>query len=180
MNPKKSGELEALLFASGGPLSLEKAAAVLELSQEDTASLLEELQLSYQEERHGICLRKVAGGWQLVTKPELAEVVRRLAQQQELKLSNAAMETLTIIAFKQPVTKGEIEAIRGVKVDGVLSTLTELQLIGEIGRKEVVGRPILYGTTDLFLTTFGLNTLADLPELPEEILDTGDKMIDDR
>lgn len=171
MNQKKLAELEAILFASGNPLSLEKAASVLQLSQQDTASLLEELQLEYQKEERGICLRKAAGGWQLVTKPALADVVRSLQEQQEMKLSNAAMETLAIIAFKQPVTKGEIEAIRGVKVDGVLGTLSELQLIGEIGRKEVVGRPILYGTTDRFLTTFGLDTLEDLPKLPEELLD---------
>ena len=171
MNLKKRSELEAVLFASGNPLSLEKAAAVLQVSQQEAATLLEELQLSYQNEERGICLRKAAGGWQLVTKPELADVVRSLQEQQEVKLSNAALETLTIIAFKQPVTKGEIEAIRGVKVDGVLGTLSELQLIGEIGRKEVLGRPILYGTTDKFLTTFGLNTLEDLPDLPEELLE---------
>ena len=81
------------------------------------------------------------------------------------------METLAIVAFKQPVTKSEMEAIRGVKVDGVLSTLVELDLVGEVGRKEVIGRPILYGTTEEFLKAFGLNSLEDLPQLPEEVLE---------
>lgn len=81
------------------------------------------------------------------------------------------METLAIVAYKQPVTKSEIEAIRGVKVDGVVSTLTEMELIMEVGRKEVMGRPILYGTTEKFLVTFGLESLSALPELPEELLD---------
>ena len=85
------------------------------------------------------------------------------------------METLAIIAFKQPVTRSEMEAIRGVKVDGVLNTLLELGLTGEVGRKDVVGRPILYGTTEKFLTTFGLNSLEDLPALPEDLLEAGEK-----
>ena len=81
------------------------------------------------------------------------------------------METLAIVAFKQPVTKSEMEAIRGVKVDGVLSTLVELDLVGEVGRKEVIGRPILYGTTEEFLRVFGLDSLEDLPQLPDEVLE---------
>lgn len=149
---KKSGELEALLFAAGNPLPLDKLAEALQLSREETAGLLEDLQLAYRDEARGLTLRKAAGGWQLVTKPEVIDVIRSLQEQQELRLSSAAMETLTIIAFKQPVTKAEVEAIRGVKIDGVLGTLTDLQLIAEVGRKEVLGRPILYGTTDKFLT----------------------------
>ena len=98
-------------------------------------------------------------------------MIRDLYEKQEQKISNAAMETLAIVAYKQPVTKSEIEAIRGVKVDGVVSTLTEMELIMEVGRKEVMGRPILYGTTEKFLMTFGLESLSALPELPEELLD---------
>lgn len=98
-------------------------------------------------------------------------MIRDLYEKQEQKISNAAMETLAIVAYKQPVTKSEIEAIRGVKVDGVVSTLTEMELIMEVGRKEVMGRPILYGTTEKFLVTFGLESLSALPELPEELLD---------
>lgn len=167
----KLGKLEALLFASGQPLPLEKMAGALALTQAQTADLLEELQHGYQEADRGLTLRKAAGGWQLVTKEEAAPVLQILYEQQEQKLSTAAMETLAIVAFKQPVTKSEMEAIRGVKVDGVLNTLTDLGLITEVGRKEVIGKPILYGTTDRFLTTFGFNTLADLPDIPDEILE---------
>lgn len=143
MKLKKTAELEALLFASGDPLTLERAAGALFCSTEEVAQLLETLQQEYQQAGRGIELRQAAGGWQLVTKKEAAGLVRRLQEKQEVKLSNAAMETLAIVAFKQPVTKSEMEAIRGVKVDGVLSTLVELDLVGEVGRKEVIGRPIL-------------------------------------
>ena len=171
MELTKTAKLEALLFASGDPLTLERAAAALYCSTDQVADLLEALQKEYQMENRGIELRKVAGGWQLVTKKQAAGLVRRLHEKQEVKLSGAAMETLAIIAFRQPVTKSEMEAIRGVKVDGVLSTLVDLDLVGEVGRKEVIGRPILYGTTEEFLQAFGFNSLEDLPQLPEEILD---------
>ena len=171
MKLKKTAELEALLFASGDPLTLERAAGALFCSTEEVAQLLETLQQEYQQAGRGIELRQAAGGWQLVTKKEAAGLVRRLQEKQEVKLSNAAMETLAIVAFKQPVTKSEMEAIRGVKVDGVLSTLVELDLVGEVGRKEVIGRPILYGTTEEFLKAFGLNSLEDLPQLPDEVLE---------
>lgn len=133
MKLTKTAEMEALLFASGDPLTLERAAGALFITQDEAARLLEELQQQYRQADRGIQLRKVAGGWQLVTKKEAAGLVRRLQEKQEVKLSNAAMETLAIVAFKQPVTKSEMEAIRGVKVDGVLSTLVELDLVGGSG-----------------------------------------------
>lgn len=171
MKLKKTAELEALLFASGDPLTLERAAGALLCTTGEVADLLEQLQQDYRKENRGIELRKAAGGWQLVTKKETAGLIRRLQEKQEVKLSNAAMETLAIVAFRQPVTKSEMEAIRGVKVDGVLGNLVELGLIAEVGRKEALGRPILYGTTEIFLRTFGLDSLEDLPQLPEEVLD---------
>ncbi len=164
------GHLEALLFAAGEPLPLEKIGAALELNTSETEELVEALKTSYAGEARGLRIRKIAGGIQLTTKPELFTTIQKLVAQQEIKLSNAAMETLAIIAFKQPVTRSEMEAIRGVKVDGVVNTLLDLNLITEAGRKDVIGRPILYGTTDLFLVTFGLDSLHDLPEIPEEIL----------
>ena len=164
------GHLEALLFAAGEPMPLDKIGAVLELNEAETAELVEALKTSCAGEARGLRIRKVAGGIQLTTKPELFTTIQKLVAQQEIKLSNAAMETLAIIAFKQPVTRSEMEAIRGVKVDGVVNTLLDLGLIAEAGRKDVIGRPILYGTTDLFLVTFGLDSLHDLPEIPEEIL----------
>lgn len=171
MKLTKTAELEALLFASGDPLTLERAAVALFCTTGEVADLLEQLQEEYRKDNRGIELRKVAGGWQLVTKKEAAGLIRRLQEKQEVKLSNAAMETLTIVAFRQPVTKSEMEAIRGVKVDGVLGNLVELGLIAEVGRKEALGRPILYGTTEIFLRTFGLDSLEDLPQIPEEVLE---------
>lgn len=171
MKLTKTAELEALLFASGDPLTLERAAVALFCTTGEAADLLEQLQEEYRKDNRGIELRKVAGGWQLVTKKEAAGLIRRLQEKQEVKLSNAAMETLAIVAFRQPVTKSEMEAIRGVKVDGVLGNLVELGLIAEVGRKEALGRPILYGTTEIFLRTFGLDSLEDLPQIPEEVLE---------
>jgi segregation and condensation protein B len=171
MELSKVGQLEALLFASGDPLTLEKMASILHLSLPDMEQLLQELSEKYNTPDSGLMLRQVAGGWQLVTRQEAVPVIRELHEKQEIRLSNAAMETLAIVAYKQPVTKSEIEAIRGVKVDGVVNTLTDLELILEVGRKEVIGRPVLYGTTEKFLVTFGLESLNDLPELPEELLD---------
>ena len=116
-------------------------------------------------------LRQVADGYQLVTKPVHYNVVSNLGRKKEVKLTNAAMETLAIIAFKQPITRAEMEAIRGVKVDGVVNTLLDLGLIAEAGRKKALGNPILYATTEKFLTVFGLPNLESLPPLedvPEE------------
>ena len=164
------GHFEALLFASGDPLPPDKIAAALELSQEELGELVTALEEEYKKETRGLHIRRVAGGLQLVTKPELITTVHKLIALQETKLSNAAMETLAIIAFKQPVTRSEMEAIRGVKVDGVVNNMLEMGLITEVGRKDTIGEPSLDGTTDTFLTTFGLDTLHDLPEIPSEIL----------
>lgn len=164
------GHLEALLFASGEPLAPDKIAQALEMTTAEVAELVAALSEEYAKEARGLKIRRIAGGLQLTTKPELYTTIQKLVAQQEIKLSNAAMETLAIIAFKQPVTRSEMEAIRGVKVDGVVNNLLELNLIAEVGRKDAIGHPILYGTTDLFLVTFGLDSLHDLPEIPEEIL----------
>lgn len=161
--------VEALLFASGEPLTGKKIAEILQIETETVEHLVGLLEDEYSGEARGICIRHVAGGYQLVTKPGMDTLVRQLISKQELRLSNAAMETLAIIAFKQPVTRSEMEAIRGVKVDGVVNTLLESGLIGEAGRKDSLGRPILYETTDLFLITFGLNSLKDLPSLPDDL-----------
>jgi len=165
------GQLEALLFAAGEPLSNDKISSVMGLKLEEVQDIVAQLSHEYENEARGLQIRKVAGGYQLTTKPELIDTIHKLITKQEVKLSNAAMETLAIVAFKQPVTRSEMEAIRGVKVDGVVNTLLEATLIAEAGRKDTLGHPILYVTTDLFLTTFGLNTLHDLPEIPEEILE---------
>jgi segregation and condensation protein B len=159
--------IEALLFASGEPLAARKMAEILEIPESQVELLVGQLVEEMDRLERGLTIRKVADGYQMCTKSELAPVLKRLVEQQESKLSLAAMETLSIIAFKQPITKPEIEGIRGVKIDRVLSNLLERQLIKELGRKEALGRPILYGTTDEFLKCLGLNSLKDLPPLAE-------------
>ncbi|MBQ7417932.1 MAG: SMC-Scp complex subunit ScpB [Acidaminococcaceae bacterium] len=163
----KLGQLEAILFAAGEPLSVPQLAELLGVNKPQTWELVGLLQEEYQSEKRGLELREVAEGWQLCTKACHHEAVLQLANTQELKLSNAAMETLAIIAYRQPVTRAEMEAIRGVKVDGVVNTLLYWELIAEAGRKETIGHPILYKTTKRFLEVFGLKSLKDMPAMPE-------------
>jgi segregation and condensation protein B len=165
------GHIEALLFASGNPVAADKLAKILEIDVENVAALVAELKQDMAGTDRGLTIIDVAGGYQLCSKPELALVIGKFVEVQEARLSLAAMETLSIVAFKQPVTKQEIEHIRGVDVAGVVNTLVERGLIKEVGRKEAIGRPILYGTTDDFLKAFGLNSLADLPDLADLIAD---------
>jgi len=159
--------VEALLFASGNPMSTKKIAQIVEMPEQHVELLVGQLILEMSADDRGLTITKVANGYQMCTKPELSTVVQKMAQVQDNKLSLAAMETLSIVAFKQPITKQEIESIRGVKVDKVLTKLLERQMIKELGRKETIGRPIIYGTTDEFLKSFGLNDLKDLPPLTE-------------
>lgn len=158
--------LEAVLFAAGDPLSLTEIADILERDEVETLNLLNELENELKTRNSGIILQNVAGGYQLLTRPEFFYAVKKLAQVKEKKLSTPTMETLSIIAFKQPITKQEIENIRGVRIERALTKLLEINLIEEKGRKEILGHPILYGTTDTFLRTFGLKSLEDLPNLP--------------
>ena len=145
--------VEALLFASGEPLTVSKLSELLAVDEDTVKRLLSLLETEYDAQERGFCLRQVAGGYQLVVKAEFDELVRTLVSKQEIKISNAALETLAVVAFKQPVTRSEIEAIRGVKVDGVVNTLVDLDLICELGRKDTIGKPILYGTTESFIFT---------------------------
>jgi segregation and condensation protein B len=161
------GQLEALLFAAGEPLGVPQLAELLGINKPQTWELLGQLQKEYSTEKRGLELREVAEGWQLCTKACHHEAILQLADTQELKLTNASMETLAIIAYRQPVTRAEMEAIRGVQVDGVVNNLLEWELIAEAGRKETAGRPILYKTTKKFLEVFGLKTLKDLPAMPD-------------
>ena len=164
---KMVGALEAVLFAAGEPISVAELAACLQLEKPQVWELLTSLERSYEDEGRGLMLRQIAGNYQRVTKPAHYNLVSNLSRKKEVKLTNAAMETLAIIAFKQPITRAEMEAIRGVKVDGVVNTLLDLGLIVEAGRKKALGNPILYATTDKFLTVFGLASLQDLPPLDE-------------
>ena len=160
--------LEALLFVSDAPLHLERIEEALEgRSRAEIAKLLVCLQERCRQGDRGVRLIEVAGGYRLVTKPEMAPWIERLRGSRPTKLSKAALETLAIIAYKQPITKPEIEAIRGVMIDGVLKTLVERDLIRILGRKPEVGRPIIYGTSRDFLEYFGFKDLSELPTLKE-------------
>lgn len=163
-----TGALEAVLFAAGEPLSVAELATIMQLDKPQIWNLLNNLENAYKEENRGLMLREVGGGYQLVTKPVYYELLTNLSKTKTVKLTNAALETLAIIAFKQPVTRSEMEEIRGVKVDGVVNTLLELGLIEDVGRKKAPGNPLLYATTAKFLTVFGINTLEDLPKVDLE------------
>ena len=141
---------------------------VMHLEKPQVWDLLTTLEQSYEGEERGLMLRQTGNAYQLVTKPAFYTMLTALGRKKEVKLTNAAMETLAIVAFKQPVTRAEMEAIRGVKVDSVLNNLLDYGLIMEAGRKKALGNPILYGTTDKFLNVFGLASLEDLPSINEE------------
>jgi segregation and condensation protein B len=160
--------VEALIFASPEPITPKMLYRLLaEEPREDVAAAVEALKADY-ENRPGLQMVEVAGGYQIVTRPQLHEWVRRLFHERSAsKLTVQGLETLAVIAYKQPVTALEIAEIRGVNTSGVLSTLLERHLIKIVGRKNVVGRPFLYATTKEFLIRFGLNDLGDLPRIED-------------
>jgi segregation and condensation protein B len=160
--------VEALIFAAPEPVTVKTLVKLLDTEpKEDILAAIKELKQDY-ERPGGLQIVEVAGGYQIVTRSELHEWVRRLFHERTTtKLSVAALETLAVIAYKQPATGPEIAEIRGVNTAGVLGTLIERKLIKIVGRKQVVGRPFLYGTTREFLTRFGLNDLSDLPKVED-------------
>ena len=161
--------IEALLFVSQGPLTVEEIQKVLEQnSPDEILAAIKEINLDYGARQSPIELIEIAGGWQLATKKEYAQFIKKMYKRETtIKLSNSALETLAIIAYKQPVTRSEIEQIRGVESSGVVRTLIEKNLVRICGKKETVGNPVLYGTTQQFLIYFGLKSADDLPSLEE-------------
>jgi len=159
--------VESLLFASDQPLSAERIADLLEWNRPEAAALIQELQQEYVERNGGILLQEVAGGFQFRTRPEFASHIRRMLQSKPFRFSRAALETMAIIAYRQPVTRAEVEYLRGVDCGGVVKTLLDKRLIKILGKKDVPGRPMIYGTTRDFLELFGLKDLAGLPTLKE-------------
>jgi segregation and condensation protein B len=161
--------LEAVIFASPEPVTERQLAHVLEVvAKEDRDAALQELRVEYERTGRGLQLVDVAGGYQITTRPEYNDWVRELLDPKTpTRLTIQALETLAVIAYKQPVTLPEVIELRGVKSGGVLKTLLEKRLIRIVGRKEVVGRPILYGTTKQFLLHFGLRDLSELPKIEE-------------
>jgi segregation and condensation protein B len=161
--------LEAVVYVADEPLTAEQIADALGEPRASVAQMLEKLVAEYGRPCHGLTVREVAGGYKMSTKPEHHEAIRAFVKklQPPIKLSMAALETLAVVAYKQPVTAPEILEIRGVQGAGVLKTLLDRGLITTAGRKNVVGRPILYKTSKVFLVQFGLNDLSELPTLKE-------------
>ena len=160
--------MESMMFTWGEPLEAKMAADVFNITKEEAYECFKELQAEYEQEGRGIVIREVNKAFQFVTREENADYVRRLCTPVKAKkLSQSALEVLAIIAYKQPVTKGEMEAIRGIKCDRVVEGLMNKNLIEEVGRSSAIGRPILYGTTDTFLKNFGFTSLKELPDIED-------------
>ena len=158
--------VEALLFVSQKPLTIDDLRQALDgLKEDEIKKTIEELREDYTKDERSFGIAELAGGYQIVTNPEFAPWISKLFRRDEMRLSAPSLETLAIIAYKQPLTRSEIEKIRGVNVEGVLKTLVDKNLIKIRGRKDAPGRPITYGTTDEFLKRFGLKGLEHLPKL---------------
>ncbi|MFZ0573536.1 MAG: SMC-Scp complex subunit ScpB [Candidatus Cybelea sp.] len=164
--PELQRPIEALLFVAGEALSIPQLAKLVDAEESEVATALQQIEAEYGN--RGIVVREVAGGYRFATSPLARDVVEAYLLPPKTSLSTPAMEALAIVAHVQPVTRGEIEAIRGVNSDSVVSTLLDRGLIVEAGRKDVVGRPMQYKTTPFFLESFGLRSLDDLPELELE------------
>ncbi|MGM0370002.1 MAG: SMC-Scp complex subunit ScpB [Bacillota bacterium] len=190
---EEKAELEALLFMATKPIKIKEIKAVTELGTREIRSYIEQLQEEYATPDKGIELAEFNDGYIFQTKAKYEAIIKEHHQpEQDNKLSNAALETLAIVAYKQPVTRSDIEAIRGVNVERVLTTLQKRALITDRGRKDAVGNPIIYGTTDKFLEYMGLESLEELPppkefnqaqlsddELPDEEEDAEEQNNDD-
>mgnify|MGYP001640982908 FL=1 len=160
--------LESLMYIWGEPLEVKDAADASEITKEEALECFIELMDEYEQEGRGIVIRRVRNSFQFVTRAENSDAIERLCRPVKTKkLTQAALETLAIVAYKQPVTRSEIDSIRGIKSDRILDGLMKKELICEKGRSEGIGRPILYGTTDIFLKQFGLTNIKELPEFEE-------------
>lgn len=166
LSPK--GALEALLLVSSDPVSASTLAQAIDITPGEAASLLAELKVEYEEANRGFQLREVAGGWRLFTHPAYHDQVEAYVLSWDTqRLSQAALETLAVIAYHQPVTRETMKGIRGVNSDGVISSLVDKGLVREVGRDAQRGQAILYGTTNAFLEKFGLRSTRDLPDLEQ-------------
>jgi segregation and condensation protein B len=168
-NEERKAALEAIIYAADEPATIDQLATALGEEKLVVQASLDELVASYAAEEHGVEVRAVAGGYKMYTKPQQHDAVRRFIKslRPALRLTMPALETLAVIAYKQPVTAPEIQEIRGVNTSGVLKTLLDKRLITTAGRKEVIGRPILYRSSKEFLMRFGLSDLDELPSLKE-------------
>jgi segregation and condensation protein B len=164
----KMAIIEAILFASEAPLTAERVAEILpETEKREITALLEKLVQDHETRGGGFCLMEVAGGYQFRTRQDMAPWIRKLKAARPAMLSPAALETLAVVAYRQPLVKSEIDRIRGVDVSGALKGLLDKKLVRIVGRKDVPGKPIIYGTTRKFLEVFNLRDLSELPTLRE-------------
>lgn len=160
--------IEGLIFVSGAPLTVKKIADILEgVSEQEIRDALQSIVKEYEDRRSGICIVEVAGGYQMRTHEDVGQWIKKFIGLKPVALSRAALETLAVVAYRQPIMKSEIEKIRGVDVSGTLKGLLEKSLVRIVGRKDVPGRPIIYGTTKKFLEVFNLKDLSELPTLRE-------------
>ena len=159
--------LECLLFASESPLSLDRLSVLLDRPKSELKPILNELVIDFEQAGFGFQLAEVAGGFQFRTRQDYAPWVRKLSKERPFRFSQAALETLSMVAYRQPVTRSEVEYLRGVDSGGVMKTLLEKGLVRILGKKDVPGRPLMYGTSRKFLEYFGLRDLGDLPTLKE-------------
>jgi len=160
--------VESLLFVADTPLTLDRLCSILEEhDRRDISDTVAELLAEYGEGTRGIYLAEVAGGWQLRSRPENADYLRRLNRSRPYRFSNSSLETLAIVAYRQPITRAEVEYLRGVDSGGVLKTLLEKKMLRILGKKDIPGRPLIYGTSREFLEAFNLKDLASLPTLKE-------------
>ncbi len=168
MEGNEKGRIEAILFVAGDAVDIRDLVRALGTDEKKVRKALQDLESEYDFNQRGFMIKRFGEKVQLATRPLYAEdVVRLLQPVQKQSLSQAAMETLAVVAYRQPVTRADVEQIRGVKCDYSLQSLTAKGLIQEVGRKETIGRPILFGTTDEFLSRFGIESLDKLPPLPE-------------
>ncbi|MCQ4638433.1 SMC-Scp complex subunit ScpB [Anaerovorax odorimutans] len=170
MTSKKSmkSAFESMMFVWGEPLDVKLAAEIFNINWRDAYDCFKELEDEYEQENRGIRIREINKSFQFVTPEENIEYIERLCTPVKHKrLSQSALEVLAIIAYKQPVTRGEIEAIRGIKCERVIEGLQRKELVSEVGRSTGIGRPILYGTTDVFLKNFGFKNLKELPDIED-------------
>ena len=162
--------IEAILFTMGESVELDKIAAAIELDKKETKAIIEKMMKHYENPSIGVKIIELDDAYQMCTKSEMYEYLIKIARQPKRHvLTDVLLETLSIIAYKQPITRGEIEAIKGVSADYSLQTLLQRKLIQSAGRKQTLGRPTLYRTTDEFLRHFGLSDLSQLPPLPEDV-----------
>lgn len=160
--------IESMMFVWGKPLYIKEIAEIFNVDKKEIYDYCKELQEEYEQEGRGIVIREVNKSFQFVTRKENLDYIERLCTPvKHRKLSQSALEVLAIVAYKQPVTKGEIEAVRGIRCDRVIEGLSRKNLVAEVGRSDAVGRPILYGTTDEFLKQFGFETLKELPSIED-------------